>query len=1388
MALALVLVLSCVPLSPLTAEAAASDYIAQSYASSILVETTKTTNLMEAPSSSANAKYTLPTDTVLTVQALHRNTAGEYWYEVVYYDITLYVKAANTTMTTHLTGDVTVTDVRSPASLAYGNSFAIKGKISSTLNDLGIITAAMRPNTNISRGDVLESSDNAGGKSYDLSSSVVDANLKFGDLAAGIYTYVLTAEAVSYYIDGNGQFATSKQTVVLNTQQCVVTDWENPNDDLAFGIDVSTWQGTINWSKTRNDIDFAILRIGYAETLDDEFLGYAEGCETYDIPYGVYLFSYALTVDEAIAEAEFVINTLKKYDYTPELHVWYDMEWDKQEALSTSLKEQILTAFCDTIAEAGYQPGFYGFTRWFSSSFQNGYLSSIPVWIAQIDGFSSNGTATHDGGTWLWQYSWKGSISGISGDVDCNICYFEFPGVNSDSSYLSKCTYYPSNMDVTVSSAVNMRKYPSTDYSIIENLAACTKLHVTGLYKNASGALWYQVEKEDGTAGYVSADYVTIDSYRYDDVAVIDPTMASNINLGSGYSLVGKLVSQYNSLGTVNARIYSGEELLSAPVLSSSDTANSKEYRLNSSTVCDNLIFSELTADYYTYEISADVVSYYASNGSVASKTENVVVWVAPFTVGSAPIEPPASVACDHNIVTDAAVAPGCLTTGLTEGSHCDKCGVIFTEQMSIPAVGHKYSVTIAQGTCLQYAMYTFTCTACGLGYTQSEDTLTKQWIEEIPSGMDESLFNTKTQYRYADCTSQVVDTANGVQGSVTYVKSWPTGFNTSHSTYAQYNNTKVTASETATTKVVINSDEHAGYLWYHWCDPSVTSSWAYETDPYHTFHVYFNTDNPDDYSCDTSDYSYQTAHSSCSNSEWWLPIEVFTQTYTTYNKICDGTQWSDWSAWSDTPVSAIENTRKVETRTVYQLKEAHLGDHQFVAGTCRLCGEADPNVQLDYYLFGYIDNRNYGCEEDFTTLGEYKFDENGQLTTTFMHDSYVAVKASDNYNFYMTNGWQGYECTSAILYNTGALSNADKLYVPGGAQVTFTLVNNGDDTFNLSYEVEERIIPPVLTPKYPTMSIEDEIKVNVYFTLENAQNTSLEDIGILTWDIAPSNGTVDNADTAMWGATYDAASGFYCVQTKGIAAKNLSDTFYFRLVAKASNGSYVYSDLLPYSPKTFANNQLSASSAPTSLKQLMVAMLNYGAAAQTYFSYKPYNLMNSSLTAEQKAMVSSYSSDMVQTVTAAPSAKQGAFKSNGGFSGKRPSVSLEGAFAINYYFTPSDGVKGQMRLYYWTQEDYENADTLAAANASGILPMEKMDDGSYAATISGIAAKDIDGAIYVAGVYSSTSGPTYSTGVLHYSLGSFCTSQIASGTAEIQPIASAIAVYGYYAKKHFST
>ena len=1407
LALALVLVLSCVYLSPLDADAAAADYISSSYASSLSVKTTKTTALKTEPNNSGAAKYTLPANTMLTTKALHKNTSGTYYYEVLFYNMTLYAEAANCTLVDHLTGDITITDEVSPASLAIGNSFGIKGTITSSRNTIGKITAGMYKDQRLSVVPAISATDTVNGKSYSLYGSTVDSNLAFGNTPAGVYDYAVTVEAISYYIDSNGALATSKRDVVVERQQCVVTDWRNPNKSTAFGIDVSTWQGSVNWANVRNDVDFAILRIGYSTTLDNRFLEYAKGCETYGIPYGVYHYSYALSASEAASEATWVLNTLDSYGFNPVMGVWFDMEDGTQAALGTSAKEAICTAFCDTIWEGGREPGFYGFTSWFSSSYISSYLNSMPVWIAQIDGFSSNGTATHDGGTWLWQYSWEGSISGIGGDVDCNMCYANFPGIDSstdrpsETTYLANCTAYPAHFTGKTTSSVTMRQYPSTSYSSLGSISSGSTVEVTGLYKNSSGGYWYQINY-NGTNGYIDAGYVSPVTYLYDDVAIISPAMASNLSVGSSYNLAGKMISKYNNMYTVYAKVYSGEDTQVTPVLTSSDNANTDSYTLRKSQVDSGLAFGQLSAGYYTYEISADVRNYYVSGGTLKYQTENVVVWTAPFTVGSASITPPANLVCNHTVVTDPAVAPGCTTTGLTAGSHCSKCGVVLTAQETLPAVGHKYTYQItSNANCQNYATYTFTCSGCGIKSSYTADQMTGQWIELNLVNADPSLFTTQTQYRYSDyqtTTSTASSMAGYTQtgsswvqsstGSVKYVPTWPSGFSTSSSLYSTYNkkSSKVTASETATAKTTVESDAQCGYLYYHWCYTDSYYSVAASSGSYTTFHAYYSTDDPSSFTCDTSDMSYKTSHSSCSNTNWWFVTDVYEQSYTKYQKQYTYERWSDFSAWSTTPATA-STTRKVETRTVFKLNSASLGAHNFVNGKCSVCGTTDSSytpTSADYYLFGYINGGNYACEENYSDLGSYKF-VNGKLTTTFTSDSYVGVKNGNNLDWYMTNGWLGNETTSATLYNTNALSSADKLYVPGGVEVTFTLTVNGDDTLTLSYVAASApVVTPTMKPKYPTLSFEDEVFINVYFTATDLGELTAADMGLLTWSTAKTGGTVADAEANIPGATYNSTQGMYVVRTKGIPAKKLGDTVYFKIYIKLSDGSYLYSSLLNYSPKTYASSALNGSNAKQ--KALVVAMLNYGAAAQSYFGYKPYSLMNSSLTTAQKGLVSSYNSSMIASVVKADSSKVGVFTNSGGYARKYPTVSFEGAFCINYYFLPNATPNGNLRLYYWTQEAYNSATTLTSRNASGAITMTAGANGEYHGVVEGIAAKDLDGTIYVAAGYNSGT-TTYCTGVLSYSIGAYCVSQ-ATGSSTMKDFAAATAVYSYYAKQYFAS
>ena len=314
------------------------------------------------------------------------------------------------------------------------------------------------------------------------------------------------------------------------------------------------------------------------------------------------------------------------------------------------------------------------------------------------------------------------------------------------------------------------------------------------------------------------------------------------------------------------------------------------------------------------------------------------------------------------------------------------------------------------------------------------------------------------------------------------------------------------------------------------------------------------------------------------------------------------------------------------------------------------------------------------------------------------------------------------------------------------------------------------------------TLSFEDEVYTNLYYTTTSLDGAAESDMGLLTWSSMPEDATFENAENVFEGAVYNADNGRYMVRTDGIASKNLGDDIYMRPYVKLSTGNYVYGDLITYSPKQYAMSRLENSS-NEKLKALCVAMLNYGAAAQTYFGYKTDVLANADLTAEQQALVSAYSADLFRGAIGANAAKVGEFaKTETGFGTKYASVSFESAFAINYYFAPTAAVDSDVTMYYWTADAYASADTLTAENASGALTMVSDGSGNYWAQISGIAAKQLDETYYVAAVYTSN-GETFCTGVIAYSLSGYC---MRNANGNMGELAQATAMYGYYAQQYF--
>ena len=198
---------------------------------------------------------------------------------------------------------------------------------------------------------------------------------------------------------------------------------------MAKGIDVSKWQGAIDWEKVKKaGIDFAIIRLGFTgtasrkPTLDGEFRGNLARSIKAGLDVGVYYYSTATTEKQARNEAKFVIKQLKgkKLQYP----VYIDTEDVLQAKLSKDKLTAVVKAFCDTMEKAGYYVGIYANKNWFAEQLNDGKLKAYDKWVAQY-----NDKCTYSGAYGMWQYTDKGKVAGINGFVDLNKCYKDYPKI-----------------------------------------------------------------------------------------------------------------------------------------------------------------------------------------------------------------------------------------------------------------------------------------------------------------------------------------------------------------------------------------------------------------------------------------------------------------------------------------------------------------------------------------------------------------------------------------------------------------------------------------------------------------------------------------------------------------------------------------------------------------------------------------------------------------------------------------------------------------------------------------------------------------------------------------------------------------------------------------------
>ena len=346
---------------------------------------------------------------------------GSYTYKIVASDdnssnVVLLNKSFTVTSTGQAASTLKITNAKYPDTLDVGEGFSVTGIISSNYNITRIVIGAYKADG--TKGFEYIATPNA--KSFDVNS--VDYSLPFSRLAAGSYTYKITASD------------TESSNVVLLNKSFTVGSGSVPTGNLTKVnwdvIDISYWNSDSisSWSKIASNIDAIILRLGFAYTAskkmeeDDSFADYYAAAKKYNIPVGVYYFGAATTAREASREADFVISLLKKYNCKLEMPVYYDLETEDQVDLTQAECTEVARTFCDKLKAAGYFVGIYCNKYFARDELYASRLSDYHFWIAEY-----NSSCTYNGAYGMWQYTETGRVSGIDRVCDKNYCYYDYP-------------------------------------------------------------------------------------------------------------------------------------------------------------------------------------------------------------------------------------------------------------------------------------------------------------------------------------------------------------------------------------------------------------------------------------------------------------------------------------------------------------------------------------------------------------------------------------------------------------------------------------------------------------------------------------------------------------------------------------------------------------------------------------------------------------------------------------------------------------------------------------------------------------------------------------------------------------------------------------------------
>ncbi|MCM1056991.1 MAG: Ig-like domain-containing protein [Firmicutes bacterium] len=241
------------------------------------------------------------------------------------------------------------------------------------------------------------------------------------------YTGWQTLNGHVYYFTAEGKKVTGEQ-VIQGAKYNFASDGSLVTGSGTMGIDVSKWNGTIDWNAVKNSgVSYVIIRCGYrgssqgALIEDPKFQTNIKGATAAGLKVGVYFFTQAVDEREAVEEASMVLGLIKNYKISYPVFLDVESSGGRADSISKETRTAVCKAFCKTIQNAGYTAGIYANKTWLDNKIDASALSAYKIWLAQYAQ-----TPTYTGRYDLWQYRSTGRVSGISGNVDLNLSYLGY--------------------------------------------------------------------------------------------------------------------------------------------------------------------------------------------------------------------------------------------------------------------------------------------------------------------------------------------------------------------------------------------------------------------------------------------------------------------------------------------------------------------------------------------------------------------------------------------------------------------------------------------------------------------------------------------------------------------------------------------------------------------------------------------------------------------------------------------------------------------------------------------------------------------------------------------------------------------------------------------------